>query len=93
MSLSNDPDQTKPFEVRCEVGYKAFRRELFEKIRLQEDKFGFEPEFTAKVARLSNIRIYEVPISYYGRSLRRRQESGLARWRRGYLAYYKIQLF
>jgi len=51
-----------------EVGYKAFRREILKKITLCEDRFGFEPEFTAKVAKLKNIRIYEVPISYYGRT-------------------------
>jgi glycosyltransferase involved in cell wall biosynthesis len=51
-----------------EVGYKAFRREVLEKVRLCEDRFGFEPEFTAKVARLDGVRIFEVPISYSGRT-------------------------
>jgi glycosyltransferase involved in cell wall biosynthesis len=50
-----------------ETCYKAFRREILKKITIEEDRFGFEPEITAKVAKLG-CRIYEVPISYYGRS-------------------------
>jgi glycosyltransferase involved in cell wall biosynthesis len=47
--------------------YKVFRREVVEKLELKEDRFGFEPEITAKVAR-GHWRVYEVPISYYGRT-------------------------
>lgn len=47
--------------------YKAFRREVFQDLDLRENRFGFEPEITAKVAR-RNWRLYEVPISYYGRT-------------------------
>jgi hypothetical protein len=50
-----------------EVGYKLFKREIFSRITLQSDRFGFEPEITIKVAKLG-CRIYEVPISYYGRT-------------------------
>ncbi len=50
-----------------ETGYKVFKREVYEKIRIEEDRFGFEPEITAKVASLG-ARIYEVGISYAGRS-------------------------
>jgi glycosyltransferase involved in cell wall biosynthesis len=50
-----------------EVCYKAFRREVLQKITIEEDRFGFEPEITAKVARLK-CRIYEVGVSYAGRS-------------------------
>ena len=50
-----------------ETCYKVFRRGLIQKIRLEEDRFGFEPEVTAKVAQLG-VRIYEVAISYYGRT-------------------------
>jgi glycosyltransferase involved in cell wall biosynthesis len=50
-----------------EVCYKVFKRTILNKIELREDRFGFEPEFTAKVARL-NCAIYEVGISYYGRT-------------------------
>jgi glycosyltransferase involved in cell wall biosynthesis len=49
-----------------ETGYKAFRAEVLKTIRLQSDRFGFEPEITAKVAR-QGCRLYEVPISYHGR--------------------------
>lgn len=49
------------------TGYKVFRREVLAAIRLQEDGFGFEPEVTAKVAR-GGWRVYEVPISYWGRT-------------------------
>jgi len=47
--------------------YKAFKRELLQSIKLREDRFGFEPEITAKIAKI-NCRIYEVPISYQGRT-------------------------
>lgn len=50
-----------------ETCYKMFRREVLQKIRIEENRFGFEPEITAKVANLG-CRVYEVPISYYGRS-------------------------
>ncbi len=51
-----------------EVCYKVFRREVLQGIKLQEDRFGFEVEITAKVARGRRWRIYEVPVAYYGRS-------------------------
>lgn len=50
-----------------ETCFKAFRREILQSIRLEENRFGFEPEITAKVARL-NVRLYEVAISYHGRT-------------------------
>src|SRR5580658_3621907 len=50
-----------------ETGYKLFRREVLQKITIEEDRFGFEPEITAKVSKL-NVVIYEVGISYYGRT-------------------------
>ncbi len=50
-----------------ETGFKAFRRDVLQKIEIEEDRFGFEPEITAKIARL-NCRIYEVGISYSGRT-------------------------
>ena len=49
-----------------ETGYKVFKREVFEGIEIESNRFGFEPEITAKIAR-KRCRIYEVPISYYGR--------------------------
>ncbi len=51
-----------------ETCYKLFRREIIKKLDLQEKRFGFEPEVTAKIARIPGIRIYEVGISYYGRT-------------------------
>ena len=51
-----------------EVGYKAFRGDLIRSIELVSDDFGFEPEVTAKILRRGDIRLYEVPISYYGRT-------------------------
>lgn len=51
-----------------ETCYKAFRREVIQSIAIQEDRFGFEPEITAKLAARRGLRIYEVPISYNGRT-------------------------
>ena len=51
-----------------ETCYKLFRTEILKKIRFKENRFGFEPEVTSKVSRFPNIRIYEVGISYYGRT-------------------------
>jgi hypothetical protein len=50
-----------------EVCYKIFRREILEKINIEEDRFGFEPEITAKLAKMG-VRIFEVGISYSGRT-------------------------
>jgi len=69
-----------------EVCYKMFRRTILEKITLEEDRFGFEPEFTAKVARL-NCAIYEVGISYYGRTYEEGKKIG---WKDGVRAVYVI---
>lgn len=62
-----------------ETCYKVFRREIIQAITIQEDRFGFEPEITAKVAR-AGVRIYEVPISYYGRTY---AEGKKINWRDG----------
>jgi glycosyltransferase involved in cell wall biosynthesis len=69
-----------------ETGYKAFRRELFSKIVIEENRFGFEPEITAKIARL-RCRIYEVPISYFGRDY---SEGKKITWKDGIAALYFI---
>ena len=63
-----------------ETCFKAFRREALQRIEIQEHRFGFEPEITAKVSQMKGIRIYEVPISYYGRSY---AEGKKAAWRDG----------
>ena len=62
-----------------EAGFKAFRREVIQKIQIHEDRFGFEPEIVAKVSRLK-VRIYEVAISYYGRTYAEGKKIG---WRDG----------
>jgi glycosyltransferase involved in cell wall biosynthesis len=66
--------------------YKVFRRELIQGIKLEEDRFGFEPEVTAKVAR-ANARIYEVGISYHGRTYAEGKKIG---WRDGFRALWCI---
>jgi glycosyltransferase involved in cell wall biosynthesis len=61
-----------------ETGYKVFRREVLQRISLQEDRFGFEPEITAKIARIRPLpRIFEVGISYYGRTYAEGKKIGL----------------
>ncbi len=69
-----------------EVCYKVFKRSILDDITLREDRFGFEPEFTAKIARLDCV-IYEVGISYYGRTY---QEGKKINWRDGVRAVYVI---
>jgi glycosyltransferase involved in cell wall biosynthesis len=69
-----------------EVCYKAFRREVLERITIEEDRFGFEPEITAKVARLG-VRVYEVGISYAGRTYGEGKKIG---WRDGVRAIWCI---
>jgi glycosyltransferase involved in cell wall biosynthesis len=69
-----------------EVCYKMFRREIIQGIRIEENRFGFEPEITAKVAKL-NVRIYEVAVSYYGRTYAEGKKIG---WRDGVKALWCI---
>jgi glycosyltransferase involved in cell wall biosynthesis len=69
-----------------ETCYKVFRRDVLQKITLEENRFGFEPEITAKVARL-NCVIYEVGISYYGRTYAEGKKIG---WRDGFRAIWVI---
>lgn len=69
-----------------ETCYKAFRREVIQKIKIQESRFGFEPEITAKVARMK-LRVYEVPISYRGRTYQEGKKIG---WRDGVRAFWCI---
>ena len=69
-----------------ETCYKAFRREVIQSINIRENRFGFEPEVTAKVAKM-NLRIYEVGISYYGRTYDEGKKIG---WKDGFRAIYCI---
>lgn len=66
-----------------EVGYKAFRGDLIRGIHLVSNDFRFEPEVTAKILRVKGLRLYEIPISYYGRSF---DEGKKITWRDGFLA-------
>ncbi len=69
-----------------EIGYKAFRREVLQKITIEENRFGFEPEITAKIARL-HCRVYEVGVSYSGRTYSEGKKIG---WRDGVHAVWCI---
>ncbi len=70
-----------------ETCYKLFKREHIQSLMLCENRFGFEPEVTAKISRIPNIRIYEVGISYYGRSYAEGKKIG---WKDGFRAIYCI---
>lgn len=70
-----------------ESGYKLFRREIMHQITLRENGFGFEPEVTAKMARVPGIRVYEVGISYYGRTY---EQGKKINWRDGFWAIWCI---
>ncbi len=70
-----------------ETCYKLFRREIIQSVQLKETRFGFEPEVTAKISRQPNIRIYEVGISYYGRTY---AEGKKINWKDGFRAIYCI---
>ncbi len=69
-----------------ETCYKAFRRNLIQEIRIEEDRFGFEPEITAKIAK-TGCRVYEVGIAYHGRTYSEGKKIG---WKDGFRALYCI---
>jgi glycosyltransferase involved in cell wall biosynthesis len=70
-----------------ETCYKLFRREIIQSLNLKEKRFGFEPEVTAKMSRYPKVRIYEVGISYYGRTYEEGKKIG---WKDGFRAIYCI---
>jgi glycosyltransferase involved in cell wall biosynthesis len=70
-----------------ETCYKLFKTDLVQGLKLKEKRFGFEPEVTAKISRIPNVRIYEVGISYYGRTYEEGKKIG---WRDGFRALYCI---
>lgn len=70
-----------------ETCYKMFRSEHIKSLDLKEKRFGFEPEVTAKISRIPKIRIYEIGISYYGRTYEEGKKIG---WRDGFRALYCI---
>ena len=70
-----------------ETGYKLFRTDAIQSIVLKEKRFGFEPEVTAKISRVKNVKIYEVGISYYGRTYDEGKKIG---WKDGFRAIWCI---
>lgn len=70
-----------------ETCYKLFNAEMVKSLLLKENRFGFEPEVTAKISRVPNVRIYEVGISYYGRTYEEGKKIG---WKDGFRAIYCI---
>jgi len=73
-----------------ETCYKVFKTETIQSIKLKEKRFGFEPEVTAKISRVPNIRIYEVGISYYGRTYEEGKKIG---WKDGFRAIWCIMKY
>ena len=76
-----------------ETGYKVFRKEILDKLNLTESRFGIEPEITAKIAHLPNIRIYEVGISYFGRTYEEGKKIGIKDAFRAFYAIIKYSIF
>lgn len=70
-----------------ETCYKMFRSEIIKSIEIKENRFGIEPEVTAKIAKIKGIRIYEVGVSYYGRTYEEGKKIG---WKDGFRAIYCI---
>jgi glycosyltransferase involved in cell wall biosynthesis len=76
-----------------ETGYKVFRKDMLDQIVLREDRFGIEPEITAKIARVPNIRIYEVGISYSGRTYEEGKKIGIKDAFRAIYSIIRYNLF
>ncbi|MBA3829640.1 MAG: glycosyltransferase family 2 protein [Taibaiella sp.] len=76
-----------------ETCYKVFRRETIQSIKLEEKRFGFEPEITAKMSRIPNVRVYEVGISYYGRTYEEGKKIGWKDGLRAIVCILKYNLF
>ncbi len=70
-----------------ESGYKMFRADILKQVKISENRFGFEPEITAKISRIKNIRIYEVGVAYYGRTYK---EGKKIKWADGFRAMWCI---
>ena len=76
-----------------ETGYKVFRKDILGKVNLTEKRFGIEPEITAKVARIPNIRIYEVGITYFGRTYEEGKKIGIKDAFRALFVIFKCGIF
>ncbi len=83
--LSNMLSNMNLTDMEC--GYKLFRADVLKSITLKEKRFGFEPEVTAKIAAIKNLRIYETGVSYYGRTY---AEGKKINWKDGFKAIYCI---
>jgi len=70
-----------------ETCYKMFRTNIIQSVDITENRFGFEPEVTCKISRIPKIRVYEVGISYYGRTFEEGKKIG---WKDGFRAIYCI---
>ena len=70
-----------------ETGYKLFKTGLIQSLPLKEKRFGFEPEVTARISRIPNVRVFEVGISYYGRTF---AEGKKINWQDGFHALFCI---
>jgi hypothetical protein len=70
-----------------ETGYKMFKTEIIKSIQIKEQRFGIEPEITAKICRIKDIRIYEVGVAYYGRKY---NEGKKISWQDGFIAIWCI---
>jgi hypothetical protein len=70
-----------------ETGYKMFKADVLKQVSLKENRFGFEPEVTAKVSRIKNIRFYEVGIAYYGRTY---NDGKKIKWTDGFYAIWCV---
>lgn len=73
-----------------ETCYKVFKRDIISQIEITENRFGIEPEITAKISRIKNLRLYEVGISYYGRTYEEGKKIG---WKDGVRAIYAVLKF
>lgn len=76
-----------------ETCYKVFKREIIQSLKLEEKRFGFEPEVTAKISRVPKIRIYEVGISYYGRTYEEGKKIGMKDAFRALYCIVKYNIF
>lgn len=76
-----------------ETCYKLFRRDLVQGLKLKEKRFGFEPEVTAKISRIKGVRIYEVGISYYGRTFEEGKKIGMKDAFRALYCIIKYNIF
>ena len=76
-----------------ETGYKVFKKEKLDLIKLRENRFGIEPEITSKISRVPNIRIYEIGISYYGRTYQEGKKIGFKDAIRAIYVIIKYGLF